>query len=111
MIDDFGTGYSSLNYLKRFSVDYLKIDQTFIKNIPRDNKDTAIIHAIVSLAQSLEIDLVAEGVEKDTQYEYLKELGCQEVQGFLISRPVDSEEITRMLTMPTAVDARLGLGS
>ena len=105
-IDDFGTGYSSLNYLKRFSVDYLKIDQTFIKNIPRNNKDTAIIHAIVSLAQSLEIDLVAEGVEKDAQYEYLKALGCQEVQGFLISRPVDPEEIARMLQTPTAVDAR-----
>ena len=104
-IDDFGTGYSSLNYLKRFSVDYLKIDQTFIKNIPRNNKDTAIIHAIVSLAQSLEIDLVAEGVEKDAQYEYLKALGCQEVQGFLISRPVDPEEIARMLQTPTAVDA------
>ena len=105
-IDDFGTGYSSLNYLKRFSVDYLKIDQTFIKNIPRNNKDTAIIHAIVSLAQSLEIDLVAEGVEKDAQYEYLKALGCQEVQGFLISRPVDPEEIARMLQTPTAMDAR-----
>ena len=112
-IDDFGTGYSSLNYLKRFSVDYLKIDQTFIKNIPRNSKDTAIIHAIVSLAQSLEIDLVAEGVEENTQYEYLKALGCHEVQGFLISRPVDSEEIVRMLSTdlaPTlstlAVDAR-----
>ena len=87
-IDDFGTGYSSMAYLSRFPIDSLKIDQTFVRNIVTDSDSANITTAIIHLAQSLQVDVVAEGVEDEQQYEFLRERGCTEIQGFWISRPV-----------------------
>ncbi len=87
-IDDFGTGYSSLNSLKQFPFDCLKIDRSFISGIPRDEDDIAIIRAILSLAQHLKLEVVAEGVETQAQREFLLRLGCANAQGFLFTPPL-----------------------
>ncbi|WP_339458560.1 GGDEF/EAL domain-containing response regulator [Pseudomonas sp. EA_105y_Pfl2_R69] len=87
-LDDFGTGYSSLTYLKRFPVDVLKIDQSFVRDMLADKSDAAIIEAIVKLAQALGLELVAEGVETQEQSAALQSFGCQVMQGYLYSRPV-----------------------
>jgi diguanylate cyclase (GGDEF)-like protein len=87
-IDDFGTGYSSMAYLSRFPIDALKIDQTFVRNIVTDSDSANITSAIIHLAQSLHLDVVAEGVEDKEQFEFLRERGCTEIQGYWISRPV-----------------------
>ncbi|MBM3104798.1 EAL domain-containing protein [Pseudomonas sp. V1] len=89
-IDDFGTGYSSLSYLKRFPVDYVKIDQAFIRGLHEGSEDAAITRAIIAMAKSLELKVVAEGVETMEQLTLLREQGCDEVQGYLISKPVDA---------------------
>ncbi|WP_455219684.1 putative bifunctional diguanylate cyclase/phosphodiesterase, partial [Kaarinaea lacus] len=96
-IDDFGSGYSSLSYLKRFPVDYLKIDRSFIKDIEINRKDAAITSAIAGLAHSLNMRIVAEGVESEGQLNYLKSQGCQELQGYLFSRPVPAAEVSEQL--------------
>ena len=83
-IDDFGTGYSSLSYLKHFPIDQIKIDQSFITDITRNNDDAAIVEAIISMAHSLKLKAVAEGVEDGDQLHFLKALGCDEVQGFYL---------------------------
>ncbi len=95
-IDDFGTGYSSLSYLKRFAVDTLKIDRSFIMGIPQDEDDVAITLAIISMAQSLRLSLVAEGVETPAQMDFLRQAGCTSMQGYLFSRPVPAEEMGAM---------------
>ncbi|NVJ93635.1 MAG: EAL domain-containing protein [Methylocystaceae bacterium] len=92
-IDDFGTGYSSLSYLKRFPVDTLKIDRSFIRDLTRDNDDAAIVSAIVSLAHELNIKVVAEGVENMEQVEFLKSINCNIVQGFLYAKPCEGGKI------------------
>jgi EAL domain-containing protein (putative c-di-GMP-specific phosphodiesterase class I) len=96
-IDDFGTGYSSLSYLKRFPVDYVKIDQTFIRELSVGGEDAAITRAIIALAHSLELKVVAEGVETQAQMDFLKAQHCDEIQGFLISRPVEAAALARLL--------------
>ena len=87
-IDDFGTGYSSMSYLKRFPLDELKIDKSFISGTPADSTDVAIVKAIIALAHSLDLRVVAEGVETEAQRAQLRELGCDLFQGFLCSRPL-----------------------
>lgn len=96
-IDDFGTGYSSLSYLKRFPVDYVKIDQTFIRDLSPGGEDAAITRAIIAMAHSLELKVVAEGVETQAQMDYLKSQHCDEIQGYLISRPLAAEDFADML--------------
>lgn len=90
-IDDFGTGYSSLSYLKRFPVHYVKIDQAFIRGLNEAAEDAAITRAIIAMAHSLDLKVVAEGVEDCEQLEFLRAHGCDEVQGYLISRPVEAD--------------------
>lgn len=96
-IDDFGTGYSSLNYLKRFPLDMLKVDRAFVDGVPVDRHNTAITTAVVALAKSMELRVVAEGVEEQSQLEFLQTLGCHEVQGFLVGRPGSVEAVTAIL--------------
>ncbi len=91
-IDDFGTGYSSLSYLKKFKVYKLKIDQSFIRDIVNNQEDKAIVAAIISMSKSLGLKTIAEGVETKEQFEYLKELGCDEIQGYYFSKPIRAEE-------------------
>ena len=91
-IDDFGTGYSSLTYLKTFPIDMLKIDKSFVHDIVHDPDDRAITQAIISMAHSLKLEVVAEGVEDEAQLEILKGQGCDIIQGYLFSKPVPVEE-------------------
>ncbi|HEY8101708.1 MAG TPA: EAL domain-containing protein [Burkholderiaceae bacterium] len=93
-IDDFGTGYSSLSYLKRFDVDKLKIDQSFIHNLETHPEDEAIIRAIIQMAQSLGLRTIAEGVEKESVASQLRMLGCDEVQGYFFARPMSAESFS-----------------
>ncbi|WP_235981297.1 putative bifunctional diguanylate cyclase/phosphodiesterase [Aquipseudomonas ullengensis] len=96
-IDDFGTGYSSLSYLKRFPVDYVKIDQTFIRDLSVGGEDAAITRAIIAMAHSLDLKVVAEGVETQAQMDFLKAQRCDEIQGFLLSPPVPAEQFAQLL--------------
>ena len=96
-IDDFGTGYSSLSYLKRFPIDTLKIDQSFICDLEDNQDDVAIVTAIVALGHSLGLKVIAEGVETFEQLHALREMKCDEMQGYLFSRPVPVAEMTRLL--------------
>ena len=96
-IDDFGTGYSSLSYLKRFPISYLKIDRSFIAGVPGAADDVAIVSAIVALARTLKLGISGEGVETAEQRDFLRECGCDEVQGYLFGKPVVAEELERIV--------------
>lgn len=97
-IDDFGIGYSSLSHLKQFPIDIIKIDRSFIKDIPGDKADEAITEAIIAMGKSLKIKVVAEGVETVDQLQFLRARGCDEIQGYFFSRPVSAADFARLLT-------------
>ncbi len=98
-IDDFGTGYSSLSYLKRFPIDKLKIDRSFVKDIPQDIQDVAISRSIIALGKSLGLSIVAEGVETEAQRQFFLAEDCDIMQGFLFSQPISEDQFSRLLEM------------
>lgn len=96
-IDDFGTGYSSLSSLKGFAVDKLKIDQSFVRDLEHDSDDQAIIRTIIQMAHSLGLSAIAEGVETAAQVEFLRQNGCNEVQGYYFSRPLEAADFAAFM--------------
>jgi len=109
-LDDFGTGYASLTHLKRFPVDCLKVDQSFVRDIAREPDNAILTRTIITLAHSLGMEAVAEGVESVAQYQFLEEQGCDYAQGYLIARPIARREVATYLRGFTA-PARLTTGS
>jgi diguanylate cyclase (GGDEF)-like protein len=99
-IDDFGTGYSSLSFIKRFPVDALKIDRSFVRNLPEDTNDKAVADAIIGLGRALGLTIIAEGVETAEQETFLRDHACDEMQGFLLSKALPADEIAEFLRMP-----------
>ncbi|MEH6571424.1 MAG: EAL domain-containing protein, partial [Halioglobus sp.] len=97
-IDDFGTGYSSLSYLSRFPLDELKIDRSFVIDFDKSENDASLVIAIIAMGKSMNLTLVAEGVETHEQYHFLTDNGAHVIQGYLFSKPVDANELAPMLT-------------
>lgn len=106
-IDDFGTGYSNLYYLKLFSIDRLKIDQSFVRDIMTDSNDADIVATIIAMAHNLGIDVIAEGVETKEQLDFLRSQNCHEVQGFYYHRPLPAEQIEQLLMKTMKIDTKL----
>ncbi len=100
-IDDFGTGYSNLNYLRRFPVDKLKIDQSFVRDAELAASAAAIARAVIVIGHSLRLQVIAEGVETVGQASFLRQNGCDQIQGFLIARPQPAEELRELLSRPS----------
>jgi diguanylate cyclase (GGDEF)-like protein len=96
-IDDFGTGHSSLGYLKRFPIDRLKVDRSFVRDLPHNNDDVAITRAVIAMAHSLKMTVVAEGVEHQDQFDLLRNEGCDEFQGFFCAKPMEEDELLKFL--------------
>jgi EAL domain-containing protein (putative c-di-GMP-specific phosphodiesterase class I) len=97
-VDDFGTGYTSISYLKRFPIDVLKVDQSFIKGIPGSADDVAIVSAVIAMAHNLSMTVVAEGVETEEQMDYLAQHGCDVIQGYFISSPLPENKVVLQFT-------------
>ncbi|MDR2104721.1 MAG: EAL domain-containing protein [Deferribacteraceae bacterium] len=106
-IDDFGTGYSSLSYLTQLPIDYLKIDRSFILNTPHDEKSKEIVSTIILMGKSLGLKLIAEGVETEEQYNFLKGLGCDQIQGYFFSKPLPPKEFEELLLREKEAVSRL----
>jgi EAL domain-containing protein (putative c-di-GMP-specific phosphodiesterase class I) len=92
-MDDFGTGYSSLNYLKRFPIDTLKLDQSFVRDVTTDGRDAAIVSSVIGLAHSLDLQVIAEGVETEEQLAFMRQQRCDRIQGFFFSAPMRADEL------------------
>jgi len=107
-IDDFGTGYSSLSYLKRFPFDVLKIDKTFVQDIGVDPDDAALCEAIISMAHSLGLSVIGEGVENEEQFEFLRARGAEIVQGYYVSKPMRYEEFKQFVTVSDWIASTVG---
>jgi diguanylate cyclase (GGDEF)-like protein len=99
-LDDFGTGYSSMNYLRRYAIDKLKIDQSFIAELGTSAESDALVRSMITLARSLRLQVSAEGIETEEQLTHLAALGCHEMQGFLLSRPISEEQLTELMERP-----------
>jgi EAL domain-containing protein (putative c-di-GMP-specific phosphodiesterase class I) len=97
-LDDFGTGYASLTHLKRFAVDHLKVDRSFVQELEQDPDDAAIIASVISLGRSLKLQITAEGVETAGQAQRLQEMGCQYAQGYYFSQPVAGLEVPDLIS-------------
>ena len=108
-VDDFGTGYCSLSYLKRFPLDTLKVDRTFVNEATVDAEDAAIVRAIIGLGHNLGLTLVAEGVETDEQLQFLRAAGCDMVQGYLLSRAIPADAFARLLSVAAAAEVASNL--
>jgi len=105
-IDDFGTGYSSLAYLKRLPVTEIKIDRSFVSNVAADEDDAAIVLSTIQLAESLRLDVVAEGVETAATFDALTGFGCRRLQGFFLTRPLPADELEQWLRDRPVVGGR-----
>jgi EAL domain-containing protein (putative c-di-GMP-specific phosphodiesterase class I) len=106
-MDDFGAGYSSMALIKRFPIDTLKIDRSFVRDLPGNTDDRAIADAIINLGRALKLTIVAEGVETTDQQAFLRDHACDEMQGYLFSRPVFAESISALLRFPAVVSPSL----
>ncbi|HVQ61756.1 MAG TPA: EAL domain-containing protein, partial [Burkholderiales bacterium] len=100
-IDDFGTGYSSLGYLKRFPINSLKVDRSFVRDLPHSTDDIAITRAVIAMAHSLQMNVIAEGVELKEQFDALRNEGCDEFQGYLCRPPLIEDELIRFVRQRT----------
>jgi EAL domain-containing protein (putative c-di-GMP-specific phosphodiesterase class I) len=104
-IDDFGTGYSSMSLMKQFPIDTIKIDRSFVRDLPQDTEDCAIAEAIIGMGKALGMTIVAEGVETEDQQTFLRDHACDEMQGYLFSKPLPAQQMADLLRAAPRLDS------